>query len=58
MHVAVWGAFASSQMVADTLARITLDVTVQNDAQNDADVKITTRVLGPDKGDAGKIDKY
>ncbi len=54
VHVAVWGVFASSKMIADTMARITLDVTVQNDAQNDADLKITAKILGPAKENAGQ----
>ncbi len=56
VHVAVWGAQVSSVLVADTLARINLEVTAQNDAMKDAGVKIITRILGPDKKDAGQAE--
>jgi beta-galactosidase len=55
LHVAVWGVFASSKMISDTLARVTLDMTVRNEAQNDADIKITAKILGPDKREAGQV---
>jgi beta-galactosidase len=54
VHVATWGAFVSSKLISDTSAIVTLEVTVQNDAQNDADIKITSKVVGPDKGSAGQ----
>ncbi len=54
VHIAVWGAQVSSVLVADTLAGIHLDVTAQNDGMNDKEVKIYTRILGPDKKYAGQ----
>jgi beta-galactosidase len=55
VHVAVWGAFASTKMTSDTSGVVTLEVTVQNDAQSDAVIKISSKVMGPDKGTAGQI---
>ena len=56
VHIAVWGAKVSSVMVADTLATINLEITAQNDALGDANVKINTKILGPDQKDAGKAE--
>jgi len=56
VHVAVWGAQVSPLVVKDTMARLTLDIAIQNDANNDADIKIIAKILGPDKENAGQAE--
>lgn len=49
VHIATWGVFASTEMIGDTLAKLKVDLSVQNDANNDSKIKIITKILNPDK---------
>ncbi len=48
VHVAMWGAFVTTRLIGDTLAKVELDLNIQNDATYDSEIKIITRILDPD----------
>lgn len=49
VHVAQWGTFISTPTVTEVEATINLELTVENDSKNDAEIKAVTKIFELDK---------
>jgi beta-galactosidase len=56
VHVAQWGTFITTRVVSKESATINLEITIDNDSENDAAVEVLTEVysLGPDRKHVGE----